>query len=231
MKSLSTWIIALSALSFVACDSTDDPVDAGTEVAGGAEGGVMTGGVMTGGVMTGGVMTGGVDTPLEGDPYQMIISELDYDQPSSDNLEFIEIKNNGLSRTSLAGLTLELINGNGDEVYRTIELSEAGVSLDPGTYVVIGSAAVVNILPLGIPVIALPDSSIQNGPDGLRLSFQGNTVDELGYKGYTSLSATARDDDSDSEPERSLSLCPTEAGERFILTRPSPARDNECDAL
>jgi hypothetical protein len=62
MKSLSTWIIALSAISFVACDSTDDPVEAGTEVAGGAEGGVMTGGVMTGGVMTGGVMTGGVMT-------------------------------------------------------------------------------------------------------------------------------------------------------------------------
>ena len=62
MKSLSTWIIALSALSFVACDSTDDPVEAGTEVPGGAEGGVMTGGVMTGGVMTGGVMTGGVMT-------------------------------------------------------------------------------------------------------------------------------------------------------------------------
>jgi len=194
-------------------------------------GGVMTGGVMTGGVMTSGVMAGeegGSTLPLEGDPFGMIINEIDYDQPSTDDYEFIEVKNNGSTRPSLAGLTLELINGNGGAVYREIDLGEAGPSLDPGTFVVIGSSAIVDYLPLGIPVIVLPNSSLQNGPDGVRLTFQGQVVDELGYKGYTELRQVALEDDSDSDPDLSLSLCPANGG--FVRARPSPARDNECIA-
>jgi hypothetical protein len=80
MKPLHAWLLALGAISMVACDSTDDPVDAGTEVGGmnnggttggmpggmpGGEmpGGEMPGGEMPGGEMPGGVMTAGVDTP------------------------------------------------------------------------------------------------------------------------------------------------------------------------
>ena len=52
----------------------------------------------------------------------LVINEIDYDQPSTDTAEFIEIRNNGSSPVDLAGWTLELVNGNGGSVYNTIDL-------------------------------------------------------------------------------------------------------------
>ena len=209
----------------------DGQTSMGGMMVGGVEAGVMTSGTEAGVMTSGteaGVMVGGVEAGvmmLEGDPFGLQITELDYDQPSTDSREFIEIKNAGATRTTLAGLQLELINGNNNEVYRTLNLGDAGHSLDPGTYIVVGSAEVVLSLPLGIPVIELPNSTIQNGPDGVRLTFQGALVDEVGYDGYP-MNITARDEDAGSE--LGLSRCFTPEGEAFILAPPSPARDNEC---
>ena len=75
---------------------------------------------------------------------QLVINEIDYDQPSTDTAEFVEIKNNGSTAVSLSGWTLELVNGNGGgaAIYGTIALP--AVSLAAGDYfVVCANAATV----------------------------------------------------------------------------------------
>ena len=43
----------------------------------------------------------------------LVINEIDYDQPSTDTAEFIEIRNNDTAAANLLGWTLELVNGSG----------------------------------------------------------------------------------------------------------------------
>ena len=75
---------------------------------------------------------------------QLVINEVDYDQPGTDTAEFIEIRNNGSFAVSLDGWTLELVNGNGGgaAIYNTVTLPN--VSLPAGGYfVVCANAATV----------------------------------------------------------------------------------------
>lgn len=113
---------------------------------------------------------------------QLVINEVDYDQPSSDTGEFIEIKNNGSFAVSLSGWTLELVNGNGGALYGTIALP--AVSLAAGDYfVVCANAATVANCDLD----ASPDTDlIQNGaPDAVGLRFNGDLMDAVSYEGDT----------------------------------------------
>jgi len=52
---------------------------------------------------------------------QLVINELDYDQPSIDDAEFIEIMNTGTSSVNLNGYALQMVNG-GTAVYKIINL-------------------------------------------------------------------------------------------------------------
>jgi Cys-rich repeat protein len=112
----------------------------------------------------------------------LVINEIDYDQPSTDAAEFIELKNNGSVPISLGSFVIEMLNGNGNSVYLTIELP--AVLLDPGDYYVIcGDAQNVPNCDLD----ASPDTNlIQNGtPDALAVLLGGEIVDALGYEGDT----------------------------------------------
>ena len=112
----------------------------------------------------------------------LVINEIDYDQPSTDAAEFIELRNNGNLAVSLGSYTIEMINGNGNDVYRTFELPS--VLLDPGDYYVIcGDAQNVPNCDLDVS----PDTNlIQNGPpDALAVLLGGEIVDALGYEGDT----------------------------------------------
>ncbi|MFN2197636.1 MAG: lamin tail domain-containing protein, partial [Anaerolineales bacterium] len=103
---------------------------------------------------------GGVAAP------DLVINEIDYDQPGTDYAEFVEIRNNGASTADLTGVSLVLVNGNGTSVYNTIDLS--GYTLDAGDYfVVCGDATMVSNCDLDVS----PDSNlIQNGaPDAVAL--------------------------------------------------------------
>jgi hypothetical protein len=123
-------------------------------------------------------ITGFTGTPVVGEAYntpgalnklvmpQLVINEVDYDQPSTDTAEFVEIKNNGSSAVSLSGVTLELVNGSGGAIYDTINLP--AVSLAAGDYfVVCANAATVANCDLDDD----PDTNfIQNGaPDAVGL--------------------------------------------------------------
>ena len=118
------------------------------------------------------------------DNADLVINEIDYDQPSTDAAEFIELKNSGDTPTDLTGWTLELVNGTGGgaAVYQTIDLS--GYTLGAGDYfVVCGDAATV----LNCDLDVSPNSNlVQNGaPDAVGLRFEGVLIDAVSYEGNT----------------------------------------------
>jgi hypothetical protein len=115
-------------------------------------------------------------------PSPVVINEIDYDQPGTDAAEFIELYNASSSPVNLGTWTLELVNGNGDTVYKTITLPD--VELVPGGfYVVCSNAATVENCDLD----ASPDTNlIQNGAlDAVGLSDSGTLMDAVSYEGDT----------------------------------------------
>jgi predicted extracellular nuclease len=110
----------------------------------------------------------------------LVINEIDYDQPSTDTAEFIEILNVSGGPVDLDNWSLELINGSNGTLYNTIDLP--AVSLAAGDYfVVCGDAA--NVFACDLDVT--PDSNlIQNGaPDAVALLLDGAIVDTVSYEG------------------------------------------------
>jgi hypothetical protein len=115
----------------------------------------------------------------------LIINEIDYDQPSTDTEEFIEILNPTTAPINLNGYQLELVNGTGGgaSIYNTIALPN--VDLAAGDYyVVCGDPALVPNCDLD----ASPDTNlIQNGaPDAVGLrNPTGALADTVSYEGDT----------------------------------------------
>ena len=110
-------------------------------------------------------------------PPVLVINEIDYDQPSSDFAEFVEIFNDGNGAADLTGVTLELVNGSDNLPYDTVALPS--VTLLSGEYYVVCADA------LSVPNCDLEGfSSIQNGaPDAVALMFDGAIVDTVSYEG------------------------------------------------
>ena len=163
----------------------------------------------------------------------LVINEIDYDQPSTDAAEFVEIRNNGDTPVDLSGWMLEFINGNGTAVYDTINLP--AVSLASGDYYVVcaNSATVVNC-----DLDDNPDTNfIQNGaPDAVALSFNGTLIDAVSYEGdtgapYTEGSGAGLEDTG---VDGSISRCPdgTDTNQNnvdFVFTGIStPGAENNC---
>ncbi len=135
-------------------------------------------------VNTPGAVNVAATTPPPADPAVLVINEVDYDQPSSDTAEFIEILNVGGETADLSEYTVELFNGNGNVVYNTITLSG---SLAPGGYyVVCGDGGNVDNCDQ-----AEAGFSVQNGaPDGLSLVHATDgVVDSVGYEGLSTAGA------------------------------------------
>lgn len=112
----------------------------------------------------------------------LVINEIDYDQPSTDAAEFVELKNISGSAIDLDSYQLELINGSGATAYVTVDLP--AFSLPNGDYYVIcaNTATVVNC-----DLDISPDTNlIQNGaPDAVALTQAGNIIDTVSYEGDT----------------------------------------------
>lgn len=126
---------------------------------------------------------------------EVVINEVDYDQPGSpDADEFVELYNPSSDPVDLTGISLVLVNGATQIEYSRVDLNSCAASLLlPGNYLVIASPAVVT--PPGTDVIQLPaaSNSIQNGPDALALFDTGsNTVlDALSYEGLITAATIA----------------------------------------
>lgn len=165
----------------------------------------------------------------------VVINEVDYDQPSADTAEFVELVNNGAVSADLTGWTLELVNGSNNSAYDTIDLLG---SLAPGDhYVVCANAATVANCDLDDG----PDTNfLQNGaPDaaGLR-NAAGELVDAVSYEGdtvgYTEGSGAGLQD-SAATAGQGISRCDDgvdtdQNNVDFLSDRPiTPGAPNDCD--
>lgn len=114
---------------------------------------------------------------------QVYINEIDYDQPSTDDAEFIELV--GPDGASLDGYVIELVTGSNGSVYRSVDLNGEVIPSDNVNgfgFFVIGAATVSNVdlTPSSWPTTDI----IQNGsPDGLLLKLNGAVVDGFSYEG------------------------------------------------
>ena len=110
----------------------------------------------------------------------LVINEVDYDQPSTDTAEFLELKNVSGSAIDLDPYTVELVNGNGGTIYQTVQLPD--VSLAAGEHYLICATAATTA---GCDVRTV--TSIQNGdPDAVALRLNTTTlVDTVSYGGNT----------------------------------------------
>ena len=131
-------------------------------------------------------------------PASLVINEIDYDQPTVDAAEFIELKNVSGGLINLDNVTVELINGAGCcTPYQSYDLPN--VDLVAGDYYVLcDSVASVPNCDLDIT----PDTNtVQNGPpDAVGLRVGGTLVDTVSYEGdtgapYTEGSGTGLIDD------------------------------------
>jgi|GEM_PF-6933162 len=121
----------------------------------------------------------------------LVLNEVDYDQPGTDYGEFVEIYNGRPTARDLTGLVLILVNGGTGEEYRRYDLADAGASLPAGAYLVVGSPNVLSALPPGTLSIPFGSNSntVQNGaPDGVALfdTSGSGLVDALSYEGSIS---------------------------------------------
>lgn len=115
----------------------------------------------------------------------LVINEVDYDNISTDNAEYIEVVNTSMQSVSLVGLELALVNGGTSTAYSTIDLSGAG-TLAAGQFLVVANAGVsVNAQAKKLDPLWTQDE-IQNGsPDGIALidDVTHTLIDALSYEG------------------------------------------------
>lgn len=114
--------------------------------------------------------------------FGLVINEVDYDVPSTDTTEFIELKNTGSVSIALSGYAIILHNGANATNYDTIFL--ASYTLNPGQYYVICGSG--NYVPNCNQTETALSDFIQNGaPDGMAIWQIGtaNYIDALSYEG------------------------------------------------
>ena len=117
----------------------------------------------------------------------LVINEVDYDQPGTDNDEFVEIYNGGGTTVDLTTLALVLMNGSNNTEYLRVPLASAG-TLANGEYLVVGSNTLLATVPVTAKTVAFAGASnnVQNGaPDavGLLDESNGTLLDALSYEG------------------------------------------------
>jgi uncharacterized protein len=165
----------------------------------------------------------------------LVINEVDYDQPSTDAAEFVELENVSDDVIGLAGYSVQLVNGTGGgaTVYQTVELPD--VALPAGDhYVICANAASTPNCDLDVT----PDTNlIQNGaPDAIGLRLGTTLVDAVSYEGdsgapYTEGSGAGLDDTAG--VGEGLSRCPDgsdtdQNSVDFQLREITPGATNSC---
>jgi len=165
----------------------------------------------------------------------LVINEIDYDQPSTDTAEFLEIKNVSASGIDLDPYSVQLVNGTGGgaSVYLTIDLPAVTLGADD-YFVVCANTATVPGCDLDVD----PDTNlIQNGaPDAVAIRLGVDLVDAVSYEGdtgapYTEGSGAGLEDDA--VGDNGISRCPdgtdTDQNNVDLVAAPiTPGAENDC---
>ena len=198
-----------------------------------ANGGTYVNACQDGGMGGMGGGMGGMGGGEPEEPRALVINEVDYDQPSTDTAEFIEIFNADAEPADLSNYTLVLTNGaDGAIISETALMGQ----LPPGGYFVLGAAGVIAALPEGALSQAL-SGTIQNGPsDGAFLRHtNGDTVDGVSWEG-PSVGATEGTPSAlvDNNDTYSIGRCPNggdtddNAADFDANPQPTPGGANDC---
>jgi hypothetical protein len=171
----------------------------------------------------------------------IIINEIDADQTSTDEAEFIELYDGGIGNTSLDGLVLVLYNGNGDVSYNAIDLD--GFTTDAEGFFVIGSSNVPNV-----DLVAFTSNGLQNGADAVALymgdgtdfpngtavtttnlidaiAYDTNDADDAGLLSGLGLTTQFNEDENNNGTTESLSRVPDGSGS-LVAQAPTPGAIN-----
>jgi predicted extracellular nuclease len=162
----------------------------------------------------------------------LVINEVDYDQPSTDAAEFLELKNVSGSPINLDPYSVELVNGSNAAaavVYHTVELPDVDLAAGDHLLVCTTGATTANC-------DVRSGSSIQNGdPDAIALRLGEALIDTVSYGGntvapYTEGAGAVRDTAAGAE---GISRCPdgTDSDRNsvdFALRPITPGASNSC---
>ena len=118
--------------------------------------------------------------PASAQSPNLVINEIDYDQPALDTSEFLEIRNNAAAPVNLDPYALQFVNGANNGIYTTADLPAVALAAG-GHYVVCGNPATVPECDLDIGNV---QDLIQNGaPDAVAIVNAGAIVDTVSYEG------------------------------------------------
>ena len=175
-------------------------------------------------------------------PGRLVVNELDTAQADADDAEFVEIANPNDAAVSLSRFRLEFVDAGG-LAYLTVQLGDVTFALAPGARLVIGTQAVLALVPDRVPKALLPDGSLRSAPGtGARIVGRiagGNVlVDSVSIGGRT---PTLTEGESAAPAEREASdfaaigRCPDlvdtdENSVDFSVIPPTPGVENDCRA-
>jgi hypothetical protein len=177
---------------------------------------------------------------------QVVINEVDYDQPGTDTSEWIELKNIGTSSVNLSAYALVFLNGatSPPSPYNNSPVALPNVMLAAGDYfVVCANAATTPSCDFDAPGVST--DWIQNGyppsgsgaPDAIKLTLNGIDHDVLSYEGdvpgAVEGSGVPRAGGDDGVGATGLSRCPDGSDTNnnsvdFILRPTTPGAPNNC---
>lgn len=115
----------------------------------------------------------------------LVINEVDYDQGSPDDKEFVELFNPSSSPISLVGKAVVFVNGNNNTEYKRVDLSPL-MWLPAGAYLVVADSGVtVPISTLTIYFSGLLNNIQDGAPDGVVLlnTATETAIDAFSYEG------------------------------------------------
>jgi len=175
---------------------------------------------------------------------QVLINELDADQPGTDSAEFIELFDGGTGNTPLDGLVLVFFNGNGDVAYESFDLDGLATGAD-GYFVLCGDSGNVigcdldvspdtNLVQNGADAIGLYAAAAADFPDGTAVTDSG-LIDALVYGTNDATDIVLIDtltpggSQVNDNTTQSMGRCDNGQG-NFVLGAPTPGAENSCDS-
>jgi hypothetical protein len=170
-----------------------------------------------------------------------VINEIDYAQAGVDTADFVELVMVGDQTVSIELYTLELIDGDTQELYDLIYLGQVGEQMHPGERIIIGPPSVANPADENTLAIVVLGDFLQNGGtngDALRVVRNGiEIMDSVSYEAPV-LGASEGEGhvgfDSDLLTEGlSFGRCPDgldndDNASDFVAGSPTPGTANDC---